>query len=135
MCCPAGGDEAEDPGHDEGDSSRDAHLGFDRWVLHAVGAIPSSDREQDSNDPHHDGDDDEGPGSLEVRAEGQHGIVDLTLHLACTLNNTVHPNPFPHGLRGDNVAPDKGADFPHGKGTSDNSADPAQDPQGCTEHL
>ena len=132
---PADGDEAEDSSHDEHNSGCDAHLALGRRILHTVGALPPGYREQDSHDTHDDGNDGEGPGGLEVRAEGQHGVVDLTLHLTCALHHAAHPDTLPGGLRGDDVAADESSDLPHGKGAHKDGTNPAQDAQRCAQHL
>ncbi|KAG7224608.1 hypothetical protein INR49_011361, partial [Caranx melampygus] len=71
-----------------------------------------------------DGEDGEGPGGLQISGEGEEGLIRLTLDLPCALDHTGHPDALPDGLGGDDGAPYKGCDPPHGQYAADD--DPAQ---------
>lgn len=53
-------------------------------------------------------------GCLQVRREGQHGVIDLTLHPDVGLPDAVHPQAFPNGLKHDDVVLDEGRHSPLG---------------------
>lgn len=111
---PAHGDQKQNGSANEGDASGDHNSGFDALLLHASSALGPHDGEEKSEHSHHDSDDAQSPGRLQVRAEGQHGVVDFTLHLSGALYHTVHPDSLPYGLRCYNVHPDESGDLPHG---------------------
>ncbi|XP_071394388.1 uncharacterized protein [Centroberyx affinis] len=89
--------QAQGPAQDEENTRRDGHSGFRRSVPDAGGALPSDHREQEAEQREQDGDDDHGPGRLEVRRQGQQRVVDLALHLARALHHAGHPQAFPDG--------------------------------------
>lgn len=63
---PADGDEHENTGANEDDSSSNGHLGFGRWILHKVGALASCNAQDDPKGRNDDGDDHKSSGSLKV---------------------------------------------------------------------
>lgn len=111
---PGDRDETEDPGDDEQDPRNDAGLGFGPLVFHAVGTFPANDGHGNAEDPYDDGDDEHGPGRLQVPRQRQHGVVHLALHLPRALDHAVHPQALPDGLSRDDVGADEGRHLPGG---------------------
>lgn len=104
----ADGDEAQKASNDEDNASCDADLDFGIHIFHTVGALAPGDGQQQAEDAQQYGDDDEGAGHLYVRAQSQHGVVDLALHLARALDHAAHPDPLPCRLSCDDVITDEG---------------------------
>ncbi|XP_061902677.1 uncharacterized protein LOC133649977 [Entelurus aequoreus] len=81
VCRPTHGDQAEDAGDDEDCAGGDGHLGLGGRVLHAVGAFPPRHRQQDGHDAHHDGDDHEGAGGLQLIHTPSCMVCEVTMLL------------------------------------------------------
>lgn len=111
------------------------HLGFDALVIDAVGALGSHHGDEQSHHTHYDGDDSEGPGGLQVLRQSQHGVVDLTLHLARALEHAAHPQALPVHLSRHDVGADEGRHSPHWQSAADNTQRPAEHWQGDTDHF
>jgi len=88
---PADGNEDKNSSDDEDDAAGDSNLCFRHLVFHEVGALSSHETQEDSKHPSDDGDDHQGSGALQILRKSQQRIIDLTLHLSCALNHTVHP--------------------------------------------
>ncbi len=130
---PAHRDQTQHSRNDENHTGSDTDFGFGALILDAIGAFASSHGQHDTQDPNNDGNDGERTGGLKVWTEGQHGVVDFTLHLSGALHDAAHPDPFPWSLRCDDVVADESCDSPHGHSTDHNDTDPSYDGQGSAQ--
>lgn len=132
---PADWDETQDSSNDEGDATGNSHFDLFALILHKVGALASIDSQDHCEQADDDGDDDQSSGGLQILGQCQHGVIDLTLHLACTLHDTGHPQPLPDDLRRHNVGSDECCYLPHGKGANNDGPQEANDAQAKAQHL
>lgn len=113
---------------------RDTRLG-PPVVPGAGGALHAAAGHGAGEPAHEDGQTHEGASRLDVRRQGQQGVVCLTLHVTSGLVDTVHPDAFPLDLRGQNVAADEGRDLPLRQGSDRDRHDPAGHRAGETNQL
>lgn len=133
---PGNGNQHAQAGQNEENPARerDARLGA-AVVPGAGGALHAAAGHGAGEPAHEDGQAHEGAGGLDVRGQGQHGVVCLTLHVTCGLVDAVHPDAFPLDLRGQDVAADEGRDLPLRQGSDGDRHDPAGHRAGEADQL
>lgn len=132
---PAERDEDQDPAEDVDGSAGDHDAGLHLAGLDAVGALRAHHGHHQRHQPQQSHDDRERPPSLHLGWQRQDGVVHLALHLPCALHHTVHPQPFPDGLRHHDVHVDEGRHLPHGQPAGQDHPHPAQDAQSQPQNL
>jgi len=77
-------------------------------ALRAPRALHPSDGNHESEERERRPSTHQASGHLQVRREGQHRVIDLTLCPDIGLPDAVHPQAFPNGLKYDDVVLDEG---------------------------
>lgn len=134
-CCPGNRNDAEDSADDQHHTCCHRSPRLCPLLWNEVGALSTNESYEETNDACDDGNQHQSTGPLQVRAQCQHGVVHLTLHLACTLDNAAHPDALPHDLRCHNIAAYEGTDPPHRWAAGYDRPNPAEDRQDAASHL
>lgn len=133
---PGNGNQNTQTGDDEENTAGKGDPGLGPAVVSGTGGALHAAAGHGAGEPaHENGQTHEGAGRLDVRRQGQHGVVGFTLHLARGLVDAAHPDAFPRDLRGQDVVADEGRDLPLRQGRHGDGHDPAGHRAGEADQL